>query len=178
MPFDPLHERKQVHELISATYDELRSSAAALLRRERPGHTLQATALVHELYLQLAKRRTLGIDNSLALVGIARHLMRRVLIDHGRRRNCIKRNAGHQIEPLIDNLAVPANASPSTELAEAIKQLRLLDPRQAQVVEMRFFGGLSVEATAAALGISEKTVKRDWATARAWLYAELKRGRG
>jgi RNA polymerase sigma factor (TIGR02999 family) len=173
---DATHERQQLSALTLAAYGELRSAAASLLRRERPGHTLQATALVHELYLRLAKRRNLGLNDTGELIGVARHLMRRVLTDHGRRHKRAKRNAGQPALPLTEELAVPNSPRASIQLGEAIERLKALDPRQARVVDLRFFNGLSVPETAAALGISEKTVKREWATARAWLYRELHAG--
>lgn len=163
-------------ELLPLVYAELRSLASRLLRSERPEHTLQPTALVHEAYLRLVDQRVDTWQNKAHFLGIAARAMRRILIDHARRRRAGKR-AGARVT--LDEAIAPATG-PSVDLLEidaALKQLAALDQRQARVVELRFFGGLSVEETAGVLGVGTATVKRDWTLARAWLYRALEDGR-
>ena len=166
-------------ELMKQAYADLRSAARAMLRNERPGHTLQATALVHEIYLRLIRRRDLGVSTPDELVSVGRLLMQRVLVDHGRRKKRLKRNAGETYQPVAAEMQVCTEQSLTEQtragLLDALQRLREVDARQAQVVELRFINGLSVYDTAKALRISEKTVKRDWRTARVWLYRELTR---
>jgi RNA polymerase sigma-70 factor, ECF subfamily len=162
--------------LAPALYGELRRLAHHYLRQERPSHTLQATALVHEVYLRLAPQHGLAWEDRGKFVGIAAHLMRRVLVDYARTRHREKRGGkGLQRVPLTDDAAVldPADSDRWTALDEALVRLSELSPRQAQVVELRYFGGLTVEEAASVLEISPKTIKRDWAIARAWLRREL-----
>lgn len=166
-------------KLISVVYDELRRLAAHYMRRERPDHTLQATALVHEAFLRLTEQRDVSWQNKAHFFGVAAQLMRRVLIDHARARLRTKRGAGGQKLPLDEGLIL-TDAAPLELLAvnDSIERLAKLDARQAHIVELRFFGGLSVEQTAEFLGISPKTVKRDWSVAKAWLHAELRQTDG
>jgi RNA polymerase sigma-70 factor (ECF subfamily) len=161
--------------LISVVYNELRRLAAYYMRRERPDHTLQATALVHEAFMRLTEQRDVNWQDKAHFFGIAAQLMRRVLIDHARAHLRVKRGAGGQKLSLDEGLLL--TESRSAELIavnDAIDRLALLDSRQARIIELRFFGGLSVEETAEVVGISPKTVKRDWSLAKAWLYEELR----
>jgi len=160
--------------LFPLVYDALRDLARRELRRERPDHTLSATALVHEAYLKLVQLERIDWKGRAHFFGVCAPVMRQVLISHARSRNAAKRGAGAAKLPLSDALAV-AEERPEELLAldEALSRLEALSPRQARVVEARFFAGLSVEETAAALGISPATVKREWTAARAWLNREL-----
>jgi RNA polymerase sigma-70 factor, ECF subfamily len=160
--------------LFPLVYDALRDLARRELRRERPDHTLSATALVHEAYLKLVQLERIDWKGRAHFFGVCAPVMRQVLISHARSRNAAKRGAGAAKLPLSDAMAV-AEERPAELLAldEALARLEALSPRQARVVEARFFAGLSVEETAAALGISPATVKREWTAARAWLNREL-----
>jgi len=166
-------------KLIPVVYDELRRLANAYMRRERTGHTLQTTALVHEAYLKLLGQHSVDWQNRAHFFGIAANLMRRVLIDHARGHVREKRGGGAEVVPLDENFVFsPEHSQQFLELNTALERLAEIDARQAQIVEMRFFAGLTVEETAEALGISPKTVKRDWTVAKAWLHGELKGGYG
>jgi RNA polymerase sigma factor (TIGR02999 family) len=159
--------------LAPQVYDELRRIAAAYMRRERPGQTLQATALVNEAYLRLAGAGTPWHDKQ-HFVGIAARSMRQILIERARARGAQKRWAGLDRVSLSDSLAVardPEAMLPA--LDEALERLAKIDAEQAKIVELRYFAGLSIEETADALGISPATLKRRWALARAWLFREL-----
>ncbi len=160
-------------ELAPQVYDELRRLAAAYMRRERPGQTLQATALVHEAYLRLAGAGTPWTDKR-HFVGIAARSMRQILVERARARGAQKRWAGLDRVTMTDALAVAADAeSMLPALDEALTRLELVDAEQARIVELRYFAGLSIEETADALGMSPATLKRRWAMARAWLFREL-----
>ncbi|MFO7692014.1 MAG: sigma-70 family RNA polymerase sigma factor [Vicinamibacterales bacterium] len=161
-------------ELFPLVYAELRRIAAREMRREKPGRTLQTTALVHEAYLRLLKDASLSFENRAHFLGIAARAMREILIEHARARSAQKRGGG-AVRLTLDDRAAPVS-SPSIDvlaLDEALQRLARLDERHARVVEFRYFGGLSVEETAAALQLSPATVKRDWTLARAWLFREL-----
>ena len=166
-------------ELFPIVYEELRRLAAAALRRERTDHTLQPTALVHEAFLRLAETPGASWENRAHFVAIAARVMRRVLVDHARGRNALKRGNG-EIRVPIDDVDVPAVGQDVDLVAldDALARLAMLDERQARIVELRFFGGLSVPETAALIGASERTVKRDWQVARAWLTRELSSSAG
>ena len=166
-------------ELFPIVYEELRRLAASALRRERTDHTLQPTALVHEAFLRLAETPGASWENRAHFVAIAARVMRRVLVDHARGRNALKRGNG-EIRVPIDDVDVPAVGQDVDLVAldDALARLALLDERQARIVELRFFGGLSVPETAALIGASERTVKRDWQVARAWLTRELSSSAG
>jgi RNA polymerase sigma factor (TIGR02999 family) len=166
-------------KLIPVIYDELRRLAGHYMRRERPDHTLQATALVHEAFLRLTEQRNVDWQNKAHFFGIAAQIMRRILIDHARARLRGKRGGGGQRLVLDEGVSL-TNARSSELLAinEALNRLSRLDARQARIVELRFFGGLSVEETAHVLGVSPKTVKRDWSVAKAWLHGELRNSNG
>jgi RNA polymerase sigma factor (TIGR02999 family) len=162
--------------LAPLVYDELRRLAAAYMRRERPGQTLQATALVHEVYLRLAGAGTPWNDER-HFVGIAARSMRQILVERARARGAQKRWAGLDRVSMTDALAVasaPVNQLPA--LDDALNRLAQIDPEQARIVELRYFGGLSIEDAAAALDISPATLKRRFALARAWLFREMSAG--
>ena len=161
-------------ELFPLVYAELRRIAAREMRREKPGRTLQTTALVHEAYLRLLKDASLSFENRAHFLGIAARAMREILIEHARARSARKRGGG-AVRLTVDDLVAPV-PSPSIDvlaLDEALQRLARLDERHARVVELRYFGGLSVEETASALGVSPATVKRAWTLARAWLFREM-----
>ena len=159
--------------LIEAVYGELRRLARIHLRRERTEHTLPPTALVHEAYLKLVDQNRVQWRNRAHFFAVAAQQMRRILVDHARAHRAEKRGGGATI-PLadMDVAGVPPNVD-ILDLETALQRLADLDPRQSRLVELRFFGGLSVDETAAVLGVAPITVKRDWALARAWLYREL-----
>jgi RNA polymerase sigma factor (TIGR02999 family) len=163
--------------LAPLVYDELRRIARAYMRRERPGQTLQATALVHEAYLRLAQAGTPWHDKR-HFVGIAARSMRQILVERARARGAQKRWAGLNRVSLSDSLAIAAD--PETMLPaldDALTRLETIDGEQARIVELRFFAGLSIEETAEAIGVSPATLKRRWSLARAWLFRELSDGR-
>jgi RNA polymerase sigma factor (TIGR02999 family) len=163
--------------LIPLVYDELRRLARRHLRRERPDHTLQSAALVNEAYLRLIRQDQPQWQNRAHFFGVAAQLMRHILVDHARHRAAAKRGAGAPRLALDPEVALPREREVNlVALDDALNQLALLDPQQGRVVELRFFGGLSIEETAVVLGISPATVKREWATARAWLQREMKSG--
>jgi RNA polymerase sigma factor (TIGR02999 family) len=166
-------------KLIPVVYDELRRLAGSYMRRERVDHTLQATALVHEAYLKLVEQRSVDWQSRAHFFGVDAQLMRRILIDHARGHTRQKRG-GEQKKVSLDEAFVFSERQADELLAvdDSLKRLEEIDPRQARVVELRFFGGLSVEEAAEVLGVSPKTVKRDWSVAKAWLYADLKERHG
>ena len=161
--------------LVPVLYADLRRLARSLLSRERPGHTLQATALVHEVYLRLIPQADATPVDRARFIGIAARVMREILVEHARARLRQKRGGGQQRVPLEEDVAVvdPADAGRWDDLDRALDRLAQLDARQAHVVELRYFGGLTVEEAADVLGVSAKTVKRDWSIARAWLRREV-----
>jgi RNA polymerase sigma-70 factor, ECF subfamily len=162
-------------KLVPLVYSELKRLARSYMRRERPEHTLQATALVHEAYLKLVRQHDVNWQSRSHFFGIAAQLMRRILIDHARGHLREKRGGANHAVPLDDALVFsPEHSEELVRLDEALVRLSRFDERQGKIVELRFFGGLSVEETAEYLGISPKTVKRDWAVAKAWLHGELK----
>lgn len=154
---------------------ELRRLASSYLRRERPGHTLQATALVNEAYLRLIEDSAVRWQNRAHFYGIAAHLMRRILVDHARRRNKLKRGGDRLRVSLaeIETRLPDQTTADLIALDEALSSLSKFDPRKSQIVELKFFGGMQEEAIAEALKISLRTVQREWNLARAWLYNEL-----
>jgi RNA polymerase sigma factor (TIGR02999 family) len=162
-------------ELFPVVYVELRRLARARLRRERPDHTLQPTALVHEAYLRLVEQHTLGCENRSQFFAIAACMMRRILINHARDRRAAKRGGAALRVPLDEALELAESKHIELlQLDDALLELERLAPRQSQIVELRFFGGLSLEETAQALNISTATVERQWRTARAWLHSRLR----
>lgn len=163
-------------QLFTLVYDELRRIAGGYLRRERPDHTLQPTALVHEAYLRLVEQSERNWQNRAHFIGIGAHLMRQILVDHARKRAALKRR-GDAHGLTLDDVALPQalQMEELLNLDQALCRLELLDKRQSRIVELRFFGGLSEEEIGQVLGISVRTVKRDWNVARAWLYSEIKK---
>ena len=162
-------------QLLPLVYDELRRLAGSYLRRERPGHTLQTTALVHEAYLRLINQNV-SWQNRAHFFGIAAQLMRRILVDYARTQHYAKRGGDQKkfgLEEALDLAQV--QDSNLVALDEALTSLAVFDPQQSQIVELRFFGGLTIEETAKVLGVSDSTVEREWALARAWLLRELER---
>lgn len=167
-------DRDAPAKLMPLVYNELRRLARDHLRRERPDHTLQPTALVNEVYLRLVDQRRVSWQTRAQFFGLAAQLMRHVLVDHARSRAAAKR--GGLIHKLSLDEACMAPEEVAAELValdEALVRLAAIDERKSRVVEMRFFGGLSVEETAEALGVSDKTVMRDWRVAKMWLHREL-----
>jgi RNA polymerase sigma-70 factor, ECF subfamily len=161
-------------KLTPLLYKELRRLARNYMRRERTDHTLQATALVHEAYLRLVKQPPTSWQDRSHFFGIAAHVMRQILIDHARGHVREKRGGAQKAVPLDEAFIFsPGQSAEVLRLDEALERLAKLDPRQSKIVELRFFGGVSVEEAAEFLKISPKTVKRDWSMARAWLRAEL-----
>ena len=164
-----------LNRLVPPVYKELRQLARRRLRRERTGHTLQTTALVHEAYVRLRDQTSVQWQNRAHFFAVAASLMRRILVDHARGRKRLKRGGPAARLPLQEALVVAAEHMNVDVLAldEALTKLVAVDARQCQVVELRFFSGLSIEETAAALGVSPATVKNDWNIAKAWLRREM-----
>jgi RNA polymerase sigma factor (TIGR02999 family) len=166
-------DEEALHRLLPLVYEELRRVARRHLRGERPGHTLQTTALIHEAYLRLIDQGAVEAHDHSHFVALTSHLMRQILVDHARARLAKKRDGGCRVT-LAEDLAVTQPAAIDVlAVDEALNRLAGLDVQQARVVELRYFGGLSIRETSEALGVSEATVKRDWATARAWLHREI-----
>jgi RNA polymerase sigma factor (sigma-70 family) len=184
-------------ELTALLYRELRSLAQRHLRRERPNHTIQRTALVHEAFVRLVSQQSVDWRSRAHFFALASTLMRRILVDHARARLSSKRGGGTPVLSLDELTAPPDESDPTgssevegiseqgdeadsdediTSIDEALTRLAAIDNRQVQIVQMRYFGGLTIEETAQALEISDATVKREWALARAWLKRELSRG--
>lgn len=164
--------------LVPLLYEELRRVARRHLSGERAGHTLESRALVHEAYLRIAEQGPFDLDGRTRFVATASHIMRQVLVDHARARRAAKRDGGVRVE--LDealDVALPDGVDVLV-VDEALTALAALDERQAGIVELRFFGGLSIEETASSLDLSPATVKREWSTARAWLARELERHAG
>jgi RNA polymerase sigma factor (TIGR02999 family) len=167
-------DRAALDRLLPVVYAELRRRAARYLRRERPGHTLQTTDLIHEAYLKLVGQEQVRWQNRAHFFAIAAQMMRRILVDHARRRHRAKRGGSVIALPLDEAMAVAE--SPGTDLLaldEALTRLAAIDDRQSRVVELRFFGGLSIEETASVIGMSPTTVKDDLNLAKAWLRREM-----
>jgi RNA polymerase sigma-70 factor, ECF subfamily len=168
---------KAAAELVVLLYSELRGLASSYLRRERCDHTLQTTALVHEAYLRLADQREVHWKNREQFMGVAAQLMRRILVDYSRGHDAKKRGKDFEKVFLEEAAGVSkGKAADVVALDEALTRLAEFDPEQARLVELRFFGGLSVEEAAGVLGVSRTTVKRNWNLAKAWLARELRRG--
>jgi len=169
-----LGDREAVDRMLSVAYDELRRMAHRELQHERPGHTLSTTDLVHEAYAKLLNEKVVDRGERVQFFAAAARAMRRVLIEYARRRQALKRGGGwHPVS--LDEVNVAADDSSESLLAldEALARLGALDDRLARVVECRYFGGLTEEETADALGITSRTVRRDWVKAKGWLYREL-----
>ena len=169
-------DRDVLNELLPLVYDELRKLAAKYLRREREGHTLQPTALVHEAYLRLIDQTQVRWQNRAHFFGVAAQMMCRILVDHARTHNAEKRGGEFQLLSLDENIDVSATpAADLVALDDALNRLAAIDEQKSRIVELRFFGGLSVEETAEVLGVSAPTIKRQWRMAKAWLYGQVQR---
>ena len=163
-----------LEQLLPLVYEELRRVARARLRQEQPGHTLQATALVHEAYLRLIGSRSLRPQNRAHLFAVAARLMREILVDHARRKAARKRGGSATMIALDESVAAPEVAMIDLlALDEALTELHALDPRLCRVVELKFFAGLNIDETAEALQVSAATVERDWTVSKAWLHQRL-----
>lgn len=161
--------------IIPAVYDELRRLAHAKLRHESGPRTFQPTELVHEAYLRLIRQERQDWHSRSHFYGVAAHLMRLILLDCARSGKCAKRGGPSACRVELTRIEAPARTFELDELSQALDRLAQLDPRQCRIVEMRFFGGMTEEETAEALGISPKTVQREWKVARAWLHRELRK---
>jgi RNA polymerase sigma factor (TIGR02999 family) len=162
--------------LVPLVYSELRRLAHHHLKVERQNHTLQTTGLVHEAYLRLAGNAPLRLDNRAHFLAVASHLMRQILVDYARKHSAAKRGANCLTVSLDEAIAAPRDRDLKLiVLEEALTRLASRDPRQSRIVEMRFFGGLSIDESSAVLNVSPATVKREWTVARAWLYREMAR---
>jgi RNA polymerase sigma factor (TIGR02999 family) len=159
-------------DALPLVYEELRRLAHHYMRQERPDHTLQSTALVHEAYLRLEKQGAGQFQNREHFVAICAQLMRQILVEYARGHRAAKRDGGLKLE-LDDAVAFKSKSVDLVALDDALTELARMDPRQSQIVELRFFGGLSIEETGGVLNLSPATVKRDWTTARAWLRRQL-----
>jgi RNA polymerase sigma-70 factor (ECF subfamily) len=168
-------DQEAAAQLIPLVYEELRHLAARRLRQERPGHTLQATALVHEVYVKLSGQRDAKWQNRAQFFGVASQVMRRILVDYARGQQRIRRGGKQQKVSLDDVVLVsPDRTEEVLGVHESLSRLEKLDARQARVVELRYFGGLTFEEIAAVVGLSTKTVMRELNVAKAWLYGDLK----
>ena len=167
-----------LNDLVLIVYPQLRHLAHQHLRKERSDHTLQSTALVHEAYLRLEKQGALKFENRSHFLAICSQLMRQILVEYARGRRAAKRDGG--IKLALEGIVAAAKSRGTDLIAldDALTQLAKLDTQQARIVELRFFGGLSIEETAVVTGVSTATVKRDWAAARVWLYRELNKTGG
>ena len=168
-------DQKALDKLMPMVYSELRRLASNYLRRERPGHTLQPTALVNEAYLKLIDQKSVKWQNRAQFYGVAAQLMRRILVDHARQHKAAKRGGPSQ-ERLSITSAGQLAEKPDIDLLalhESLEELKEFDPQQERIVELRFFGGLSIEETAEVMGLGHATVERDWKMARAWLRRNL-----
>ena len=166
-----------LERLVPLVYAELKKVAGAHLRHEQAGHSLQATALVHEVYLRLVNVTRMTFESRAHFMAVAARLMRQILVDHARRKLAGKRGGRATMESL-DGVSPEVNAVSPTNidvlaLDEALGELASFDPQQCRIVEMRFFAGLTIDETATAIGISTATVEREWAVAKAWLYEQL-----
>lgn len=167
-------DQAALEELLPLVNTELRRLARSYMQRENPGHTLQTSALVNEAYLRLVEQRNVRWQNRAHFFGIAAQLMRRILIDHARSHRYLKRGGGALKVPLDEAAAVTeARAAELLAVNEALVKLTSIDARKGRIVELRFFGGLTIEETAEVMGISTPTVQREWRAARAWLHRTL-----
>jgi RNA polymerase sigma factor (TIGR02999 family) len=161
-----------LRHVLPMVYDELRRMAHHRLQKERPGHTLQSTALVHEAYLRLEKQGAANLQNREHFLAICAQLMRQILVDYARRRNAAKRDGGCMLA-IDENLDFQTKDLDMVALDDALQELARLNPQQSRVVELRFFGGFSIEETARAMDLSPTTVKKHWSMARLWLHHEM-----
>jgi RNA polymerase sigma factor (TIGR02999 family) len=168
-------DEEALRTLLPLVYKELRRLAHHCLQQERSGHILQSTALVHEAYLRLTKKGPARFENRAHFMAISAQLMRQILVDYARTRRAAKRDAGHRVM-WDDAVTWAASRSPDLiALDDALNDLAKLDPQQSRIVELRFFGGLSIEETSNVMAVSPTTVKREWRCARAWLHRQMKR---
>ena len=171
-------DRSAESRLLEVVYAELHRMAVRYMRRERRDHTLQATALIHEAYVDLIRQPEKNWQNHAHFYGVAAQSMRRVLVDYARTHRAAKRGGGQQKVSLDDALLITGEQSDDlVALDEALSRLAQFDARQSRIVELRFFGGLNEEETAEVLGVSSRTVRRDWGVAKAWLYGQLAKPR-
>ena len=168
-------DREALEKLMPLVYKELREIAHYHLQRERPGHTLQSAALVHEAYLRLADQKPFEADNRAHFLAVASRLMRQILVDYARSHAAAKRGADLKVELDATYILPQERNAEVIAVDEALKTLSQIDEQQGQIVEMRFFGGLSIEEIGEVLGISRSTVKREWNVAKAWLVREMRR---
>ncbi len=168
-------DQEALNKLMPLVYDELRRVASRHLRHERPGHTLQTTALVHEAYLKLADQKNISWENQVQFFAASAQVMRHILVDHARSRKALKRG-GENVRLSLDDgkFSADENDPDLLTLNEALHNLAAIDVKQSRVVELRIFGGLTVEETAEALQMSPRTVKREWSMAKAWLHRQLR----
>jgi RNA polymerase sigma factor (TIGR02999 family) len=167
-------DKAAIDRLMPLVYDELRRLAHHYMGREAPGHTLQTSALVNEAYLRLIDQRSVQWQNRAHFFGIASQMMRRILVDHARSRNYAKRGGGaHQVSLEEAMVVSPERAADVVALDDALTALFEIDERKSQIVELRFFGGLSIQETAEVVGVSPGTVMREWTLAKAWLHREI-----
>ena len=168
-------DEESLRRLLPVVYNELRRVAHYHLRKERPGHTLQTTALVHEAYLCLMKQEPMKFENRAHFLAVCAQLMRQILVQYARRRNAAKRDGGYKLT--LDESIAPARSRSINLIAldDALNGLANLDQQQSRIVELRFFTGLSIEETSQVLGVSPATVKRDWNAAKLWLYSEIRK---
>jgi RNA polymerase sigma-70 factor (ECF subfamily) len=164
--------RDALDKLLPVVYNELRRLAHSYLTKERADHTLQTTALVHEAYLKLTEQRSVNWENRAQFFAISAQAMRRILLDNARRHTAAKRGSGGQRIPItdIENLAIDAANESLIALDLALQKFETIDPNQSKIVELRYFGGLTIEETAEVLQVSPSTIQREWTLARAWLY--------
>jgi RNA polymerase sigma-70 factor (ECF subfamily) len=171
-------DQEALQTLVPIVYKELRAVAHRYLRRERPDHTLQTTALVHEAYLKLVEQRPFNVENRAHFVAVAAKLMRQILVDYSRGHRAAKRGADRKVE-LTETLALPqVHSGYLVALDDALTELAEFDERQSRIVELKYFGGLTIEEIADLLDISRSTAKRDWNVAKAWLSRQMRRGSG
>ncbi len=167
-------DKAALDKLMPLIHQELRRLAHRYMSRERPGHTMQTTALVNEAYIRLVNREGVHWQNRAHFFAIASQLMRHILVDHARSHAYAKRGGGAQTISLDEAMVVSQErAAEVVALDDALKELAQIDPQQSRIVELRFFGGLTIEEAAVVLGLSPATIKREWSTAKAWLYHEL-----
>lgn len=169
-------DQEALERLIPVVYKELRDIARYHLQRERPGHTLQSAALVHEVYLRLLDAKPFEAENRAHFLAVASRLMRQILVDYARSHTAEKRGAELKVDFDAALVVCQERSTELVALDEALNQLSQIDEQQGRIVEMRFFGGLSIEEIGEVLGISRSTVKREWNVAKAWLTRQMKRG--
>ena len=169
-------DQAALDELIPLVYDELRRLAGRYMRRESQGHTLQTSALVNEAYLRLVDQKNVQWQNRAHFFGVAAQLMRRILVDHARSRSRAKRGGGVQMVSLVEHAVMSKEVAEVIALDEALNNLAEMDPRKSQIVEMKFFGGLTTEEVAEVLKVTSRTVEREWRKAKAWLNRALIKG--